>query len=204
MAGSMRLYPEVPARRTSTIVRDVLTVLLVVLFLWLGVRTYQAVDRLSVLGNAVADAGGSIRQGFGSVADAVSGVPLVGQQIANAITSAGSGTGGNLASLGEQGATSAHRLAILLGLLVGLLPTLVLLIAVLPGRIRQVRSLNAASVVLSDTADPAIRRVLASRAAFGLPYTVLLTHTRDPFGDLAAGRYDQLVAAALEDAGLRA
>jgi hypothetical protein len=41
------------------------------------------------------------------------------------------------------------------------------------------------------------------RAAFSLPYGQLLEYTRDPLGDLAAERYDPLVAAALDDAGLR-
>lgn len=41
------------------------------------------------------------------------------------------------------------------------------------------------------------------RAAFSLPYPALARHTSDPFGDLVAERYDPLVAAALEDAGLR-
>jgi hypothetical protein len=50
--------------------------------------------------------------------------------------------------------------------------------------------------------DPQRRRILAERAAFSLPYTRLLAYTPDPLGDLAAERYDSLVAA-LEDAGLR-
>jgi len=45
---------------------------------------------------------------------------------------------------------------------------------------------------------------LAQRAAFSLPYSQLLAYTPDPLGDLAAERYHSLVAAALEDAGLRA
>jgi hypothetical protein len=40
------------------------------------------------------------------------------------------------------------------------------------------------------------------RAAFGLPFRELMPYTRDPFGDLAEGRYDALVAAALADVGL--
>ena len=42
------------------------------------------------------------------------------------------------------------------------------------------------------------------RAAFSLPYGQLLRYTPDPFGDLAAGRHEGLLAAALEDAGLAA
>jgi hypothetical protein len=41
------------------------------------------------------------------------------------------------------------------------------------------------------------------RAAFGLPYGELLRFTKDPLGDLEAGRYDALVEAELEQAGLR-
>ena len=48
------------------------------------------------------------------------------------------------------------------------------------------------------------RRLLAMRAAFSLPYGQLLEYTPDPLGDLADERNDPLVAAALEDAGLRA
>ena len=64
--------------------------------------------------------------------------------------------------------------------------------------------MGAAAVVLANRADPALRLLLASRAAFGLPYDVLLGYTRDPFGDLAAGRYDALVRTTLEQAGLPA
>ena len=64
--------------------------------------------------------------------------------------------------------------------------------------------MGAAEVVLANRADPALRQLLASRAACGLPYDVLLGYTRDPFGDLAAGRYDALIRATLEQAGLQA
>lgn len=53
-----------------------------------------------------------------------------------------------------------------------------------------------------DLADPERARLLAMRAAFGLPFRELLPYTKDPFGDLAEGRYDALVRAALADVGL--
>jgi hypothetical protein len=58
--------------------------------------------------------------------------------------------------------------------------------------------------VLQGADDPKRRRVLAQRAAYSLPYGRLLEYSDDPLGDLEAERYDPLVAAALEDAGLRA
>jgi hypothetical protein len=41
------------------------------------------------------------------------------------------------------------------------------------------------------------------RAAFSLSAAELARHTRDPIGDLAEGRYDPLIAAAYDEAGLR-
>lgn len=51
--------------------------------------------------------------------------------------------------------------------------------------------------------DPERERLIAMRAAFSLPYAQLLAYTRDPLGDLAAGRHDALVQAIADDAGLR-
>ena len=129
MAGQIRLYPQDPSNRRSTITGDVLFVLLIAFFVWCGVKTYQAVDRLTVFGSAVADTGTSIQNGFGSAARAVGSVPIVGDSLASALSGAGSGTGGNLTSLGQQGIDGVHRLALILGLVVAVLPTLVLVLA---------------------------------------------------------------------------
>jgi hypothetical protein len=75
-----------------------------------------------------------------------------------------------------------------------------------PPRLRQIRRLTAVDRLLAVPDDGLTgerRRLLAMRAAFSLPYPTLARHTSDPFGDLVAERYDSLVAAALEDAGLR-
>ena len=83
------------------------------------------------------------------------------------------------------------------------LPAAFVLAGWLPARIAQVRQLTAASRALAGPADAERRRLIAMRAAFSLPYGSLAAYTRDPLGDLAAERYDALVAAALDDAGLR-
>ena len=200
----MRLYPDIPARRAAVLAKDVVALLLVLLFAWLGLAVHDAVDRLAVLGEGVRGAGDSIQTGFDTAAGAVDDVPLVGDRVGDGLREAGEGTGGNVADLGSRGEDSVHRLANLLGLLVFLLPTALLLIRVVPARIDLVRRLTAASKVLREPDSHERRRLVAMRAAFALPYGQLLEHTRDPLGDLAAERYDPLVAAALEDAGLRA
>jgi hypothetical protein len=203
LASPMKLYPDVPAKRRSTILRDLTLVGLIVLFAWTGIKVHNAVDGLAVLGSGVKDAGLSVQNGFGSAAGAVDGIPLVGGSLAGALQSAGQGSGGNVATLGEEGENQVHRLALLLGLLVFALPTILILVIMLPPRLRQIKQLQAATAALINTGDPERRRLLAMRAAFGLPYLTLLNYTPDPLGDLAAGRYDPLVTAALDDAGIR-
>jgi hypothetical protein len=199
----MKLYPDVPSKRRSTILRDLALLGLVLLFAWTGYRVHDAVDGMAVLGSGVKSAGLSVESGFGSAAGAVGGIPLVGGSLAHALGQAGQGSGGNVAALGQQGEDKVHQLALTLGLLVFGLPTILVLVILVPPRIRQIRQLGAANAALVDTHDPERRRLLAMRAAFGLSYLTLLGYTRDPVGDLAAGRFDQLVAAALDDVGIR-
>ena len=148
---------------------------LLLIFAWLGLAVHNAVDKLAVLG-----------EGVRSVGDAV---PVVGDPVAD---------------LGERGEDRVHRLANLLGFLTFAVPAALVLWNYLPERLAQMRRLTAAARVLESPAAAEQRRLVAMRAAFALPYGQLLRFTRDPLGDLAAERYEPLIAAALDDAGLRA
>jgi hypothetical protein len=199
----MRFYPTLPTQRVRTVLRDLVVLLLLFLFAWLGLKVHNTVDQLAVLGTGVEDAGTEIQGGFDTAAEAVAGVPIVGGDLADGLHDAGRASGGELAERGQEGRESVHRLANLLGLVTFLIPALLVLSLTLPDRISQIRGLTAAERVLGGPLDPDRRRLLAMRAAFSLPYGELVRYTRDPFGDLAAGRYDALIAAALEEAGLR-
>jgi hypothetical protein len=199
----MRLYPDVPSRRLSTAAGDAVAILLLVVFAWLALAVHDAVAELAVFGAGVRGAGEAVQTGFDAAAERVEGVPLVGGEVAGGLRGAGEGTGGEAAELGARGENAAHRLARLLGALVFALPAGLVLARWLPARVDQVRRLTAATAVLGGTATPERTRLVAMRAAFSLPYGQLLRHTRDPLGDLAAERYEPLVAAALDDVGLR-
>jgi hypothetical protein len=199
----MRFYPALPAQRVRTVLRDLAVLLLLFLFAWLGLKVHNTVDQLAVLGTGVENAGTEIQGGFDTAAEAVDGAPIVGDDLADGLRDAGRASGGELAERGQEGRESVHRLANLLGLVTFLIPALLVLSLTLPDRISQIRGLTAAKRVLGGPLDPDRRRLLAMRAAFSLPYGELVRYTRDPFGDLAAGRYDALIAAALEEAGLR-
>jgi hypothetical protein len=198
----MRVYPDTPNDRGRAVARDALVLLTLFVLAWVAVKVHNAVDELAVLGTGVRDTGEAVQKGFGSAADAVSGVPVVGGELGDALRGAGSGTGGEVADAGRAGEDRVHDLANLLGFLFFAIPATILLLATLPGRIRQIRELNAANRLLAEPASEERRRLLAMRAAFSLPARDLMRHTKDPIGDLAADRYDALIAAAYEAEGL--
>jgi hypothetical protein len=221
-----RLYPSRGRGRTATIAGDLAVVVLVALFAWAGVKVHDAVAELASLGRDVRaagdsvqggarDAGGAIRTGLGGAADAIDGAPLVGAPVGDALRRAGESSA---AAVERRGNASARRLqargraaerralatARLLGWLAFLVPTGLLALHWLPRRIAQARRLVAAHRLFGPAPlDPARERVLAGRAAYGLPLGRLLRFTPDPFGDLAAGRHDRLLAALADDAGVR-
>lgn len=199
----MRLYPDRPGRRLDLMARDLAVVLALVLFALIGLKVHDTVDKLAVLGQGVESAGKGVSGGFAAAADAVDGTPIVGGELGDALRGAGEGTGGEAEELGRGGAGAAHDLANLLGFLFFALPAALLLLWAVPPRVRQVRRLNAAVRVLREPDSAARRELIAKRAAFGLPYGELLRFTKDPLGDLEAGRFDALVAAELDQAGLR-
>ena len=197
----MRIYPDTPNERGRAVARDALTLLALFVLAWLALKVHDTVDKLAVLGTGVRDSGNAVQDGFGSAADAVSGVPVVGGDVGDALRDAGAGTGGNVADAGRTGEERIHDLANLLGFLFFAIPASILLLTTLPARIRQVRELNAAQSLL-DTSSEERRKLLAMRAAFSLPARDLMRHTKDPIGDLELGRYDALIAAAYEAEGL--
>ena len=198
----MRLYPDTADDRGRAVAKDVLVLLTLFVLAWLALKVHDAVDQLAVLGTGVRDSGEAVQNGFGAAADAAGGIPVVGGDVEDALRDAGSGTGGEVAQAGSDGEQKVHDLANLLGVLFFAIPASILLITTLPGRIRQVRELNATARLLDVTSDER-RRLVAMRAAFSLPARDLSRHTGDPLGDLAAGRYDALIAAAYDEAGLR-
>jgi hypothetical protein len=199
----VRLYPDIPRDRRSAFLRDLLVLVLLLAFAWLGLKVHDTVESIASVPRGVAESGGSIRGGFESAGDAVGDAPVIGGTLRDALRNAGSSAGGPIEDTGRAGEQDVLRLANVLGLLMFLLPAAVLLVAYLPGRFRDVRRLSAAARAIGPTLTAARRHSLAARAAYGLPYERLVRHTRDPLGDLEAGRYDGLVDAALEDAGLR-
>jgi hypothetical protein len=199
----VRLYPDIAARRAAAILSDLLVLVLLVLLAWLGLKVHDAVAALASVPRGVSDGGSALQRGLESAGEAVGDAPVVGEPLAGALRDAGAGTGGLLAEAGREGEDDVNDLADLLGAVVFLLPTVVVLARYVPSRITAARRLTAAARTIGPVLTPERERTLAMRAAYGLPYERLVRYTRDPLGDLEHGRYEPLVAAALDEAGLR-
>lgn len=170
----LRFYPDIPHRRLTALVQDAAFLLVLALLAWIGLRVHDTVDKLAVLGHGVREIGDN--------------VPLVG---------------GPVKDLGERGENNVHHLANLLGVVTFVIPAALIVWHYLPDRLAQIRKLTAATRVLGPGLEPDRLEAVAMRAAFSLPYSQLLRYTKDPLGDLASGRYEALLAAVLDDAGLR-
>jgi hypothetical protein len=198
----MRYYPAVPGPRRRAIIGDVVVVVLVAFFAWLGITVDDTFDDVASLGHGVQQAGTSVQGGFENAGGLLADVPIVGDRLQDAFTEVGAATGGNTAALGARGASAVEDTARLLGWVTFALPTLLVLVWAVPRRVVRARRLTAAERVLADANSTERRRLLAMRAAYGLPYETLLAHTPDPFGALADGHYEPLLNALYHDAGL--
>lgn len=195
-------YPSDAKQRLGTVARDGMVVVLLLAAAWIGWQVHGRIDRTRAVTTAVQSAGNSVRDGFASAADAVSAAPVVGPQIADALTVAGEETGGTVVDLGVRGDTAIAGVATMAGWLTFAVPALVLLAWYLPMRLAQGRRLAAAQLVCRAPDDSDRARLLAMRAAFSLPADHLVRFTDDPIGDLVRGDHRRLVAALLADAGL--
>jgi len=80
---------------------------------------------------------------------------------------AGNATGGSAVTVGHEGARSAHQLAVFLGLLIWGLPTLLLVVFVLPRRVAEIRRLQELRRIVQGPDAERLRGMLALRAAEG-------------------------------------
>jgi hypothetical protein len=197
-----RLYPGPPVRRHAALIRDLIALAIVAFFAWLGWRLYVRIDDIKALALGVQEAGTSVQNGFTSAANAVGGVPIIGDTLKGALNGTGNLTAGNVVTLGIDGENAIHRVAQIVGWMTFLLPTILVLLLYLPRRIDRIRTAAVATRMLMDTGDPERRRLLAMRAALSLPLEVLAKYTNDPIDDLQHERYDQLLLALRGDAGL--
>lgn len=180
---------------------DVLVVLWIVLFVYLGVITTDAVNDLTDLTRSVSTAGRAVDdsgRALGSI-----DIPLVGGALdasAEQIRAAGQ----SVIAGGASSAAAVERLALLLGILVAAVPILPVVSSYGPPRVGRALEVRAVTRVLdAGVGDPLLPGFLATRAAHHLSYRELRRVSPSPWRDLEEGRFSELAAAELRRVGLR-
>lgn len=198
----MKIYADMPAHRTRQFIGDLLVLGWIGLWVWLAWELRQRLLELAGPGEALERAGTSFTGGLNDAGDKVGGLPVVGDDVAGALRSAG-GAGTTIADAGRAQQDAVERLALFVPLLVLGLAAGIVLVRWLPGRLAWAREAGAVTRLLDG---PDATEVFATRAVVGRPTSELAklppsTVTRWRAGDPEAAA--TLAALELRALGLR-
>ena len=160
----MKLYSDFAPRRTRQIIGDVLALLTIGAWIWIGVTVYQLVENLAGFGVQMEEAGAGFRETMTEVGDNLGGVPVIGDGIRVPFDGA-SGAGAALEQAGQSQQVAVNQLATGLGLGIAVLPILMILVLWLVPRLRFARRAARAKAVVDSGAgiDLLALRALATQ-----------------------------------------
>jgi hypothetical protein len=159
----MKFYSDYPARRARQIATDVLCLVAIAAWTWLGFAIYGLVMGLRSFGVQMEESGARFRATMTEVSENLAGVPLIGSGITAPFEGA-SDAGAALESAGVAQQQAVHDLALGLGIGIAVLPILTILVLWLVPRIRFARRAGSARRLASE---PASVDLLALRALTG-------------------------------------
>jgi hypothetical protein len=198
----MKLYADLPGRRTLQMLADLGVIFWAAGWAWVGRLVHDATLELAAPGETLQDAGSGFRDQMGRAGAAVGDVPLVGEQLSEPFQRAGS-AGTTIEQAGTDLVTAVQQLALLLGWVTALVPILIvgLFWAFLRGRF--VRRATAAQRFIDSAAD---LDLFALRAMATQPMAKIARISDDPTGAWRARDPEVVRALALlelRDSGLR-
>ena len=172
----MKFYSDFAAQRSRQITVDLLAVVFIAAWIWLGVTVYSLVIGLTGFGEQMQRAGAGFRQTMTDVGDDLGSVPLIGGGIRGPFDSA-SEAGATLEAAGASQQVAVQNLATGLGLAVAVLPVLAILVVWLLPRIRFARRASSTARLVSAGAGIDL---LALRALSRQRLTTLAAVDADP------------------------
>lgn len=198
----MKLYADAPGRRTRQLLSDVLVLLWVSLWVWLGRQTHDVVLQLRGPADSLTAAGHSVNSSLTGAGDQAAQLPFVGDQLKHWLGQAAQ-SGTTLSDAGTSMATTVERVALVLGLVVAAVPIALVVALWLYVRVRFVRRASAAQRFVDANED---LDLFALRAMAHQPLDLLARVSADPAG--AWRRRDTVVirdlaTLELRDEGLR-
>ena len=180
----MKWYADRPARFLRQVLADVVALVWIAGWIWLGVQVHDVVERLRGPGDHLVSAGSGLRDTFQDAIVSAAKVPFVGDQLANAL-GPGVQAGATLVNAGKGEIDTAESLALWVPVALVLGPVLFALALWLPLRVRYARAATAARrIARLDGGED----LLALRALTRLPLRSLARVSEDPAGDWRKGR----------------
>lgn len=145
----MRIYPELAVPRNRQIVRDALVLATLTLFAFFAWAVRRAVMTLTAISAGFTDNAQGVQDSWDSIGSALSGIPLVGDDIQGAVDGLSDATAGNAVQAGEAITDAVTTTANVLAFVTFAAPAAVLLVLYLPRRLDRARAWTAANTVLS-------------------------------------------------------
>jgi hypothetical protein len=160
----MNLYSDFAARRTRQILGDVLAILAIAAWAWLGATVFRLVSNLSDFGVQMVTAGSGFKSTMVEVGSKLGGIPLIGGGIRAPFDDA-SRAGQALQDAGESQQVAVSQLATGLGVGMAVLPIVTILVLWLVPRVRFARRAAHARAMLDSGAgvDLLALRALANQ-----------------------------------------
>jgi hypothetical protein len=197
----MKWYADSIGRRTFQVLADVFLLCFVAVCVWMGKLVHDGIATLRVPADGLTSAGDSFRENMAGAANAVGGVPLLGDGLKTPFDAL-SGSGQRLVDAGTSAASAVDTAARVTGLLVAVVPIVFALLVWGFFRVRFVQRATAASRIVGT---PGSTELLALRALTRQPLRRLA-----PLGPDLAGRFrngdpvlvDQLAALELQSCGV--
>lgn len=198
----MKLYADLPARRTLQIAGDLFLIVWVSGWTWLARTVRDATLELRVPGYQIDSSATDLAERLKDAGGVVSGIPLVGDDVQKPFDGAG-GAAEGLAGAGRSQVAAIESLAFWLAIAVALIPILLVLVIYLPARIRFVVRATAGRRFVDAGAD---LDLFALRALAGQPLHKLARIHDDPAGawrSQEAETVDRLARLELRSVGLK-
>ena len=198
----MKFYSDFAAHRSRQITVDILALVFIAAWIWLGVFVHSLVIGLTDFGVQMEQAGAGFRETMTDVGDNLGGVPLIGGGIRGPFDNA-SDAGATLEAAGASQQVAVQNLATGLGLAIAVLPVLAILVVWLVPRVRFARRAANARRLVSAGAGIDL---LALRALTTQRLATLTAVDADPMAAWRRGDDSVLRALAaleLRSAGVR-
>lgn len=198
----MKLYADTPARRTRQLLADVLVLLWIGGWVWLGRQVHDTVALLRAPADSISTAGQTVQGSLTGAGEQAGQLPLVGDSLKDWLDQA-AGSGTTLQQAGTSMADTVQTIALVLGLITAGLPIALVVLVWGWSRWRFVREATTAQRFIDESAD---LDLFALRAMAHQPMATLARISPDPAGSWRRGDTEvirALGALELKSQGLR-